>query len=102
MATNLYVGGISYHTEEPNLQAFVEAAGFQVIRAKIIMDRETGRSRGFGFVEVESDDSDAAVAALDGKELDGRRLRVNVAQDRGDRAPRGRGGPRGGGGRRRD
>ena len=80
MGKKLYVGGIAYRTTQENLREAFEAAG-AVASASIIMDRETGRSKGFGFVEMESDDD--ALKAIDmfnGKEIDGRRVTVNEAR----------------------
>lgn len=95
----LYVGNLSYNTTEAGLRAVAEQDGRAVDRVSIVMDRETGRSRGFAFVEfVNEDDCAAALEALNGLELDGRQLRVNEARER---APRDRGparGPRPGGG----
>lgn len=98
MSKNLYVGNISYTTTADSLkEAFGEFG--TVIDAKIIMDRETGRSRGFGFVEMETG-GDEAIAALNGKEVDGRTLTVNEARPRTERRGGGRsGGGYGGGGR---
>ncbi len=99
---NVYVGNLSYETDDAALRAAFEVYG-QVDSAKVITDRDTGRSRGFGFVEMPSDDeARAAIAALNGSELQGRTLTVNEARPRGERrggGGRGRG-PRGGGGRR--
>ena len=98
MAKKLYFGGLSYNTTDDTLNAAVASFG-TVTSAKVIMDRETGRSRGFGFVEMSSDDeADAVVKGLDGQEVDGRMVRVSVA-----RPPEngGGGGSRGGGGERR-
>lgn len=96
---NIYVGNLSYSTTESSLTELFGAYG-KVDRSSIIMDRETGRSRGYGFVEM-SDDAAAqqAIDALDGKEWDGRTLKVNPARPKesgsgGDRG--GRGGDRGG------
>ncbi len=96
MSNKLFVGGLSWGTDDHALRAAFEEHG-EVTEAKVISDRETGRSRGFGFVTfVEADDAAAAITARDGTDLDGRTIRVNVAQDK----PRGdRGGNRGGGGR---
>ena len=104
MAKNLYVGNLSYNTNQERLQELFEAYG-EVISANVITDRETGRSRGFGFVEMSNEDeANAAINALNGQEVDGRSLTVNEARPR---APRsggnrggGRGGSRGGGGYR--
>jgi RNA recognition motif-containing protein len=90
----LYVGNLSFDTNEDELRELFEQHG-PTVSVRVITDRETGRSRGFGFVEFESDsNAKAALQALDGKELGGRALRVNEAQDK-DRQ-----GGRGGGGRR--
>ena len=81
---NLYVGNLSYNTDEQTLREAFEADGRSVKRVSIITDRETGRPRGFAFVEMGSPaDGEAAIAALDGHELDGRRLRVNQARPKG-------------------
>jgi RNA recognition motif-containing protein len=100
MATaKLYVGGIPYRTTEEELRTAFQEAG-EVVSASIIMDRMTGRSRGFGFVEMADEaGADAAIARWDGKELDGRMLSVSNARPQGDRPPRegGFGGNRGGG-----
>jgi RNA recognition motif-containing protein len=93
---NIYVGNLSYDTTEPGLRAAFEEHG-EVASAKVITDRDTGRSRGFGFVEMPSDDeANAAIQALDGADLDGRTLKVNQARPRGDRRGGGGGGGRGG------
>jgi RNA recognition motif-containing protein len=82
MAKKLYVGNLAYATTEDGLRAKFGEFG-TVVSAKIIMDRETERSKGFGFVEMSSDDEgNAAIAALNGKEFDGRTIRVNEAQDK--------------------
>ncbi|WP_028574482.1 RNA recognition motif domain-containing protein [Desulfonatronovibrio hydrogenovorans] len=78
--TNLYVGNISWNTTEAQLSDLFSTYG-QVLSAKIIEDRETGRSRGFGFVEMESG-AEKAVESLNGYDLDGRNLKVNVAKPR--------------------
>jgi len=85
---NIYVGNLSFRaTDEELINLFSEFG--EVVSAKIIMDRESGRSRGFAFVEMaNADDGKAAIEALDGQEHQGRNLRVNEAQPRGDR-PRG-------------
>lgn len=77
---NIYVGNLSYTLSESELRdAFAEFG--EVSSAKVLMDRETGRSRGFGFVEMPNQgEGEAAVAQLNGKELDGRALRVNEAR----------------------
>lgn len=94
----LYVGSLSYSTTDEGLKAAFEQFG-AVASATIIMDRASGRSKGFGFVEFESDeDADKAIAEMNGKELDGRKLIVNEARPMGERPPR-RGGFGGGGSR---
>lgn len=82
MATNIYVGNLSFNTDSTELENLFAEYG-SVDRAQVISDRETGRSRGFGFVEM-ADDNEAqtAIEALNGKEVDGRQLRVNVAKER--------------------
>src|SRR5579884_4542426 len=98
MGSKLYVGNLSYETTGSDLeQLFTPHGGVQ--SAEVIADRDTGRSKGFGFVQMESDDAaKAAIAALDGKDLQGRALTVNVAKPREDR--RGGGGFGGGSGGR--
>ncbi|MGH9413557.1 MAG: RNA recognition motif domain-containing protein [Terriglobales bacterium] len=94
---NIFVGNLSFHTTEQDLRTAFEAFG-AVSRISIMTDRDTGRSRGFGFVEMEDDQQgDDAIAALNGSEIDGRALNVNVARPRPER---GNGGGGGGGGRR--
>jgi len=80
----IYVGNINYQATEEDLRPVFSEYG-EVISVKIINDRETGRSKGFGFVEMESG-ADTAIEELDGKDFQGRRLRVNEARPR---APRG-------------
>ena len=93
----LYVGNISFNTTNQDLNDLFGAYG-TVQSSNIIEDRETGRSRGFGFVEMSSQaEGQAAIAELDGKEVDGRTLKVNEAKPQGDRNGGG-GGRRGGGG----
>ena len=85
MGTNLYVGNLSYDTTENTLRALFAEFG-EVTSVNIIMDRDTGRSKGFGFVEMESDQgADAAIQALSGKSVDGREIRVDKAKPRTDR-----------------
>jgi RNA recognition motif-containing protein len=94
--SKVFVGGLSYRTTEDSLKTCFSQVG-TVNSARIITDRETGRSRGFGFVEMASPaEAESAIAALDGKELDERVIRVSIANETG---PRG-GGPRAGGGGR--
>ena len=100
MSTKLYVGNLSFNTSVQDLEDLFGQSG-TVQSANIIEDRETGRSRGFGFVEMSTaDEAQAAIAALDGKEVDGRNLKVNEAkpQTGGGGGGGGRGGNRGGGG----
>jgi RNA recognition motif-containing protein len=100
---NIYVGNLPYSTDDAELeQLFAEFGTVQ--SAKVIMDRETGRSKGFGFVEMDDAESgQQAIDALNDSDMGGRPLRVNEARPREDRPPRSggggfRGGPRGGGG----
>ena len=89
MATcKLYVGGIPYRTTEDELRTAFEEAG-AVTSVSIISDRMTGRSRGFGFVEMASEaEGQAAIDRWDGKDFDGRMLSVSMARPQGDRPPR--------------
>ena len=90
--TKLFVGGLAYSKSNQDLQAMFEAFG-QVDSAVIIMDKFTGQSKGFGFVEMTNDDeAQAAIKALDGTEVDGRRIGVSVAKPREDRPSNGGGG----------
>ncbi len=100
MSKKLFVGGLSWDTSDASLNAAFERFG-PVVEAKVITDRDTGRSRGFGFVTFEAPaDADTAMEQMDGQELDGRRVRVNVAEDkRGGGGGRGGRGGGGGGGR---
>ncbi|MCU1240081.1 MAG: hypothetical protein JWO71_807 [Candidatus Acidoferrum typicum] len=92
---NLFVGNMSFQTTEAELSALFKPYG-QVTRVHLVMDRETGRARGFAFVEMPNDDEAAkAIAALDGKELGGRNLKINEARPK---VAGGGGGPRSGGG----
>lgn len=106
MGSKLYVGNLSYTTTEDSLRSAFAANGRKVQEIAIPSDRETGRPRGFAFVTMGSDaDAKAAIAALDGKDLDGRSLKVNEAQDRPRSGGGGGGfggGGGGGGGKRRD
>ena len=98
MSKRLFVGNLSWDTQEDDLIAAFEQDGRGVASARIMTDRDTGRSRGFAFVEMNSDsDAQAAIQAMDGVEIDGRAVRVNEAQERQPRAGGGGGG--GGGGR---
>ncbi len=96
MGKKLYVGGLSYNTTQETLQSSFAQAG-TVTSASIVMDKMTGRSRGFGFVEFATDEeAQKAIELWNGKELDGRTLTVNVARPMEPRAPRSGGGDRGG------
>ena len=82
MSSNIYVGNLTFNTSSDDLERLFAEYG-DVERAQVIADRDTGRSRGFGFVEMASDDAaKAAIEALDGKNVDGRDLTVNVAKER--------------------
>ena len=95
-AKNLYVGNLPFSTTAADLEALFAQYG-TVTRAQVMSDRETGRSRGFGFVEM-SDGAEAAVEAMNGAEFQGRRLTVNEAKPREERPRGGGGGGYGGGG----
>lgn len=96
MSNKLYVGNLSFRVTSEDLQEYFAAAG-AVESANVVYDRETGRSRGFGFVEMADDDAaNAAIAQFNGQEYDGRNMVVNEARPREDN----RGGGGGGGGRR--
>ncbi len=98
MSSNLYVGNLPFDIAEEELQELFVSQG-EVVSAKVIMDRETGRPRGFAFVEMaQAEDAQKAIQNLDGREFKGRSLKVNMAQPRENR-PRNGGG--GGGGRSR-
>jgi RNA recognition motif-containing protein len=95
MGNKLYVGNLDYNTTEQTLGEAFGADGRQVTDIAILTDRMTGRPRGFGFVTMATnEDAQAAIAALNGKNVDGRPLKVNEAQER---APRSGGGGGGGG-----
>lgn len=97
MSKKLFVGSLSWNTTDEGLRRAFEKFG-EVLEAKVIKDRETDRSRGFGFVSFANPkDAMDAMAAMDGQELDGRTIKVNEAQER-ERTGGGGGGPRGGGG----
>ena len=103
MGKKLYVGNLSYRMTDSDLEQMFASHG-SVSSAQIIMDRDTGRSKGFGFVEMASDqEAQAAITALNGKEIEGRALTVNEARPKEDRGGGGggaRGGYGGGGGGR--
>ncbi len=95
---NIFVGNLSFQTTEGDLRSAFEAYG-TVSRVSVMTDRDTGRSRGFGFVEMNNDqEGDNAIAALNGSEIDGRTLNVTVARPRPERVGGGGRGPGGGGG----
>ena len=95
MGKKLYVGNLPYSVADSDLQRMFEPHG-SVVSAQVIMDRDTGRSKGFGFVEMGSDsEAQAAIADMNGKQIDGRSLTVNEARPK----PEGGGGGGGGGGR---
>lgn len=107
MSNKLFVGNLSFNTTENDLNDAFSAFG-TVTETNLMMDRETGRPRGFGFITMSSaQEAQKAIDALNGKEMDGRALTVNVAKPREERAPGGGGGGRrdygggGGGGRGR-
>ncbi len=92
MAKKLYVGSLSYGTTDEGLKAHFSQAG-NVESANVVMDKMTGRSRGFGFVQMTTDEeADKAIEMLTGKELDGRALTINEARPMTDRPPQRRGG----------
>ena len=92
MAQKLFVGGIAFSTTNEGLRAFFERSG-TVVSANVITDQDTGRSRGFGFVEMStSEEANKAVSDLNGRELDGRQLKVEISK------PKAAGESRGGGG----
>jgi RNA recognition motif-containing protein len=89
MSSNLYVGNLPYEVNEEELRELFSAHG-EVVSAKVITDRETGRPRGFGFVEMsQEEEAQKAIQSLDGQDFRGRNLKVNVARPR---EPRGGGG----------
>ncbi len=95
---NIFVGNLSFGATEDSLRSLFEAYG-TVDRVSIVTDRETGRSRGFGFVEMSNDEEgDRAIAAVNGKDLDGRTMNVNEARPKTERSGGGGGGGRSGGG----
>lgn len=81
MTISIYVGNLSFSADQTSLTNLFSPFG-EVVSANVISDRETGRSRGFGFVEMQDADARKAIEALDGTEHDGRRLKVNEAQKR--------------------
>jgi RNA recognition motif-containing protein len=100
MGSKLYVGNLSYNTTNTDLEQLCAAHG-TVKTAEVIQDRESGRSKGFGFVQMGTDEeAQGAIAALNGRDLDGRALTVNEAKPREERPRTGGGGGGGGNGRR--
>jgi cold-inducible RNA-binding protein len=98
MSTKLYVGNLSYTTDSASLEEMFTSFG-QVNSAQVITDRDTGRSKGFGFVEFgDAQAAKAAIAEMNGKDMGGRALTVNEARPREDRGGGGGGGGRSGGG----
>jgi cold-inducible RNA-binding protein len=96
---NLYVGNLPHSTNEAELRSLFEAHG-QVEKVSVVTDRETGRSRGFAFVEMtDSGEAEKAIAALNGSDLGGRALKINEAKPKTDRPRSGKGFGRSGGGR---
>ncbi|THU72923.1 hypothetical protein C4D60_Mb04t17340 [Musa balbisiana] len=89
MSTKLFVGGLSFGTDDQSLKEAFNSFG-NVVEARVITDRDTGRSRGFGFVNFDSDASASeALSGMDGQELNGRNIRVSYANDRPSGGPRG-------------
>ena len=104
MQSRLFIGNLSWNTTDTDLSELVSAHA-EVLEAKVISDRDTGRSRGFGFVTIETNNVQDIIRALDGQDLDGRAIRVNEAEDKPQRDRGfggGGGGYGGGGGGRRD
>jgi RNA recognition motif-containing protein len=105
MAKKLFVGGLSWDTTDEGLRQAFATYG-EITEAKVITDRDTGRSRGFGFVTfAQNEDATSAISKMDGTNLDGKTIKVNEAQEKGPRqggrSGGGFGGGRGGGGRNR-
>ena len=101
MGTRLYVGNLPFDTDETQLRTLFQEGGRQVSEVKIITDRDTGRTRGFAFVEMASQaDAEGAISALNGRDFGGRALTVNEAREQAPRRSGGFGGGGGGGGGR--
>ncbi len=99
MGTRLYVGNLSYNVTEPELREAFGEGGRNVVEVKIVMDRESGRPRGFAFVEMGSaDDAAAVIESLNGRSIQGRPINVSEARERTPRSGGGGGGYGGGGG----
>ena len=98
MSTKLYVGNLSFDTSSQDLETMFAGAG-TVQTASVVEDRDTGRSRGFGFVEMSTkEEAQTAISSFDGKDLDGRNIKVNEAKPRENRSGGGGGGYGGNGG----
>src|SRR3712207_1305599 len=93
MQARLFIGNLSWNTSDSDLSALVSAHA-DVLDAKVISDRDTGRSRGFGFVTIETDNVADVIRTLDGQDLDGRAIRVNEAEEKPQRDRGGFGGGR--------
>ena len=87
MSMSMYVGNLPFSADQSSLQSLFAPFG-EVLSARVMSDRDTGRSRGFGFVEMESADARKAISSLDGAEFEGRKLRVNEAEKREKRPQR--------------
>jgi len=99
MGTRLYVGNLSYNVTEGELRDVFAEGGRNVVEVKIVMDRDTGRPRGFAFVEMGSvDEANGAISSLTGREIQGRAINVSEARARAPRSGGGGGGGYGGGG----
>lgn len=99
MGTRLYVGNLSYNVTEPELRDVFGEGGRNVVEVKIVMDRESGRPRGFAFVEMGSaEDASSAIETLSGRAIQGRPISVSEARERAPRSGGGWGGGGGGGG----
>jgi RNA recognition motif-containing protein len=83
----IYVGNLPWSADESGLRDLFSTVG-EVLSAAVVSDRETGRSRGFGFIEMDDSDADKAISELNGREMDGRQLRINEARPREDRGGR--------------
>jgi RNA recognition motif-containing protein len=83
MLAKLFVGNLPWSVDDTRLEEFFQPYG-EVRSARVITDRDTGRSRGFGFVEIETPDIQTVIAAIQGREIDGRAIRVNEAEDKRD------------------
>jgi len=81
MTMSMYVGNLPFSADQSSLKSLFAPFG-EVLSAKVMSDRESGRSRGFGFVEMESSDARKAISSLDGTDFDGRKLRINEAEKR--------------------